>query len=335
MSEKFVYCILMVSLLVFVASGCGDSAFVVRPVPASLELQETEIDRDKGWFVEDKIAVIDVDGLMANRQEGGLLSSGDNPVSLFVEKLDKARKDSDVKAVVLRLNSPGGTVGASDIMYHRLQEFKKESRKPVVACMLDVAASGAYYLACGCDGIVAQPTSITGSIGTIIQTISFEGTMKKLGIEAVAIKSGSLKDMASPLRDLSEEEREVLQGIITEFYEQFVKVVDDGRKDLAEEKVRALADGRVYTAKEALEQGLIDRVGYPSDGIAWAKELAGVTKSRVVIYHRPVGYKPNIYSLDTGTGGGVGALINVELPDWLVAEGTQFLYLWQPGVGGD
>ncbi|MHC4619041.1 MAG: signal peptide peptidase SppA [Planctomycetota bacterium] len=334
MSKRCIHYILVL-LSAFAASGCGDSAFVIRPVPASLELEETEIDRDRGWFVEDKIAVIDVDGVMANRQRAGLLGSGDNPVSLFVEKVDKARRDRDVKAVVLRLNSPGGTVAASDIMYHRLQEFKKKSRKPVVACMLDVAASGAYYLACGCDGIVAQPTTITGSIGTIVQTVSFEGTMRKLGIKAVAIKSGNLKDMASPLRDLSEEERAVLQGIITEFYEQFVQVVDKGRKGLAEEKVRGLADGRVYTAQEALDNGLIDRLGYPADGIAWAKKLAGVRRARVVIYHRPVGYKPNVYSLDKGTGGGVAALINVELPDWLVAEGTQFLYLWQPGLSGE
>jgi len=137
--------------------------------------------------------------------------------------------------------------------------------------------------------------------------------------------------MGSPLHDLSEEERGVLQGIITQFYEQFVKVVDEGRKELEEEKVREMADGRVFTAKEALEEGLIDRVGYPADGIAWAKAMAGVGKARVVIYHRPVGYKPNIYSSAMSSGDAAGTLINVEMPDWLGSDGTQFLYLWQPG----
>jgi protease-4 len=286
-------------------------------------------------FIEDKIAIIDVDGVMANRSGRGYLGGGDNPVSSFVEKLDKAGKDRRVKAVVLRLNSPGGTVGAADVMYHKLQEFKVKTRKPVVACMLDVAASGAYYLACGSDGIMALPSSITGSIGTIVQAVSFKGTMQKLGIKVVAIKSGKLKDLGSPWDDLDDEEREVLQGIITELYDRFVEVVEEGRGGLGEAEVRELADGRVFTGEQALEAGLIDRVGYPSEAVKWAKKLAGVERVRVVIYHRPVGYRPNIYSSATGTGDMVGALVNVELPDWLKFEGTQFLYLWQPGAGGN
>jgi protease-4 len=332
MSFRF-WVVLLVLLFVVgtLGSGCGGPAFLIG-VGGEKRLEETEIERDEGLFVFDKIAVIDVDGLMINRQKSGLLRQGDNPVSLFVEKLDKASKDRYVKAVVLRLNSPGGTVGAADMMYHKLQEFKEKSGKPVVACFLDVAASGAYYLACGCDGIVAQPSTVTGSIGTIVQTISFAGTMEKLGIKAVAIKSGELKDLASPLHDLSEEERQVLQGIVTQFYEQFLEVVDEGRDELTGQKLLEVADGRVFTAQKALEEGLIDRVGYPSDGIAWAKEMAGLTKARVVIYRRPVGYKPNIYGSEASSDGGLGALINVELPGWLTSHGVEFLYLWQPGL---
>ncbi len=315
-----------------VLAGCGPRGYLIKPISLKQELKETEIERDEGAFVADKIAVIDVDGLMFDKKKWGLLLGEENPVSLFVEKLDKARKDRNVKAVVLRLNSPGGTVAASDIMYHKLQEFKQKSGKPVVACMLNIATSGAYYLACGCDGIVAQQGSVTGSIGTIIQTVSFAGTMEKLGIKSIAIKSGKLKDMASPLHDLSDEEREILQVIITQFYEQFLEVVAEGRKEVSEQKLRELADGRVFAAKEALKEGLIDRVGYPAEATAWAKELAGVTKARVVIYHRPAGYKPNIYGTEMSTGGGVGALLNVELPDWLTSNGVQFLYLWQPGM---
>lgn len=141
-----------------------------------------------------------------------------------------------------------------------------------------------------------------------------------------------MKDIASPLHDLSDEEREVLQGIITQFYEQFLAVVSEGRKELEEQKLRELADGRVFTAKKALEEGLIDRVGYPSEATAWAKELAGVTKARVVIYRRPASYKPNIYGSEMSTGSGAGVLLNVELPDWLTSNGVQFLYLWHPGI---
>jgi protease-4 len=317
--------------LVCAAVGCGPSALLIQPVPGGRKLRETQVAKDKG-FVSDKIAVIDVDGLMVNTARQGFLQDGDNQVSLFVEKLDKARKDRAVKAVVLRLNSPGGTVAATDMMYHKLRQFKKESGKPVVACMLDVAASGAYYLACGCDGIVAQPSSITGSIGTILQTMSFAGTMDKLGIKSVAIKSGQLKDLGSPLHDLSDEEREVLSGIIMHFYGQFVEAVDRGRDGLSKEGVVELADGRVFTAKEALSKGLIDRIGYPSEAVKWAKQMAGIEKARVVIYHRPAAYKPNIYSSEAYGRSAVGALVNVELPDLLTSHGTQFLYLWQPGV---
>jgi protease-4 len=165
-----------------------------------------------------------------------------------------------------------------------------------------------------------------------MQTFSVAGTMEKIGVKAVAIKSGELKDIGSPLHDLRAEEREVLEGIIKQFFEQFLEVVQEGRKDIGKEKLRGLADGRVFTAGEAAQEGLIDRIGYPADGIEWAKEIAEVEKTRVVMYHRPSGYKPNVYGSATSGDGGVGALINLELPDWLSSGGAQFLYLWQPAV---
>jgi protease-4 len=328
--NTWTYVCRMLFLVCLVLSGCGPSAFLVQPVPAERKLAETQIDRDEGFFVTDKIAVIDVDGFLANRAKWGSMFGGENAVSLFVEKLDKAKKDPDVKAVVLRINSHGGTVAASDTMHHALLEFRQQTRKPVVACVLDTAASGAYLLACGSNGIVAQPGSVTGSIGTVLQTVSFAGTMEKLGIKAVAIKSGKLKDIGSPLRDMTEEEREVLQGIIEQFYEQFVSAVDSGRQGLNESQVRELADGRVFTGTDAVKLGLVDRIGHPSDAIKWAKELAGVQRAKVVIYHRPLSYKPNVYSSEASTGDLTGALVNIELPDWLKAEGCEFLYVWQP-----
>lgn len=332
MTKTFVIYATVFLLLVVGGTGCGPSGVLIQPAPIQRQLQETQIQRDRGMFVTDKIAVIDVDGFMVNKRRTGFLHSGDNPVSLFVEKLDKARNDTDVKAVVLRINSPGGTVAASDMMYHKLSEFKKKSQKPVVACMLGVAASGAYYLACGCDGIVAQPSTVTGSIGTIMQTFSFAGTMQKLGIKSVAIKSGKLKDIGSPLHDLSEEEQKLLHAIIMRFHNQFLEVVLDGRKQLEPQKLKQLADGRVFTADEAREENLVDRIGYPSDAIAWAKEMAQVRRARVVIYHRHGSYKANIYGSAAAISEKAGALINVQLPDWLTSNGTQFLYLWQPAI---
>jgi protease-4 len=320
------------SVSMIALAGCGQTAVQVSLVRAHRELKETQIQGDRGLFIDDKIAIIDVDGLLINRQKRGLVRKGENPVSLFVEKLDKAAKDRSVKAVVLRINSPGGTVAASDIMYHHLRRFKRRTGKPVLACVLGLGCSGAYYLACGCDGIMAQPSSVTGNIGTVFQAFSVAGTMEKIGVKAVTIKSGRLKDMASPLHDLSDQEHEILQGIIDDFSGQFLKVVEDGRKNIDKQKLHKLADGRVYTAEQALQEGLIDRIGYLEDAIEWAKEKAGTQKARVVIYHRASGYRANAYGLAAAGADGLGPLINVELPDWLNAGGAQFLYLWQPSV---
>jgi len=332
MIERHVLSYLGLIVLMAALPGCGPAAFKVELMPASQQLEETQIHRDKGLFVLDKIAIIDVDGVMVNRQRQGLLRSGENPVSLFIEKLDKAAEDRAVKAVVLRLDSPGGTVAASDIMYHSLRQFRQKTGKPVFACVLSMGCSGAYYLACGCDGIMAQPTSVTGNIGTVFQTVSFAGTMDKIGIKAVTIKSGQLKDLASPLHDLSDEERRVLEGIIQDLSNQFFGVVREGRKNMGEQKLREVTDGRVFTAEQALKEGLIDKIGYLTDGIEWARQAAGVRKAKVVIYHRPQGYVPNEYGIAASSANGIGPLINVELPDWLTSGGAEFLYLWQPGV---
>jgi protease IV len=311
--------------------GCGPTGYMIKPVPLDERLEETTISRDPGLLVMDKIAVIDVDGVMFNVQSGGLFGSGENPVSVFQEKLDRAKDDDNVKAVMLRINSPGGSVAASDAMHHMLVSFRKETRKPVICCMMDMAASGGYYLACGGDGIMAQPATVTGSIGTIMQTVSFAGTMEKLGIEAVTIKSGELKDLASPLKKLTPTERELLQKIISRFYESFLGVVLSGRPGLSREKLLPLADGRVFTADQALEAGLIDRIGYPGDAVKWAKQQAKVKAAKVIMYHRPYGYKANLYSTATTTPP-AGALVNIEIPNWLKSQGPQFLYLWQPDL---
>jgi len=211
-------------------------------------------------------------------------------------------------------------------------EFRRQTGKPVIACVLGTGCSGAYYIACACDGIVAQPSGVVGNIGVIFQTFSVAGTMEKIGVKAVTIKSGELKDLASPLHELNEKEREVLEGIIEHLSGQFFEVVRMGRKEIDEQKMAELADGRVFTAQQALQQGLIDKIGYMDDGIKWAKEIAGVKKTQVVIYHRPSNYKPNAYGLATTGADGIGPLVNLELPDWLNSGGAQFLYLWQPAV---
>ncbi|MBN2588923.1 MAG: signal peptide peptidase SppA [Sedimentisphaerales bacterium] len=332
MNKKQKWMFVQLFILTLMLSGCNIGAFKIEMISAEKELKESQVQKDSGLFVFDKIAIIDVEGTMENERQGGLLSSGENPVSVFIEKLDKAANDKNVKAVVLRMDSPGGTVVAADIMYHSLQEFKRKTKKPVIVCVTGMACSGGYYLSCASDGIISQPSSVIGNIGTIFQTYSIEGTMNKIGVKTVAIKSGQLKDIGSPLHVLTEPEKEVLQGVIMEMFQQFVSVVRDGRKAIGEQKLQELTDGRVFTAKQALNENLIDKIGYLSEAIAWAKEMANVKKAKVVLYHRPSLYTPNAYSSASASASGLEPLINIDLPDWLSSGGSKFLYLWQPGL---
>lgn len=320
--------ILAALALIPLMAGCGrNTGFLIKPIPIEEKLEETTVEQDDGLLVTDKIAIIDVDGLIMNARIGGLLGSDENPTTLFIEKVDKAQLDSNVKAVVLRINSPGGGVTASDIMLQRLLQFRSERKVPVVAIIEDVGASGGYYLACGSDTIMAMPTSITGSIGVIVQTFSLAGTMDKLGITAKAITSGEYKDMGSPFKPLESKDQALLQQIVNDYYARFVKVVANGRPKLGPEQVRKLADGRVYTGEQALANGLIDALSYVDQAVATAKKLGNIRKARVVIYHRPLGYKANIYSQAQPNQPKV-SLVNVDLPNMADLAQPHFLYLW-------
>jgi len=319
-------------------AGCGGNVgYVLRPIPLDQELDETVVRTDPGW-VTAKVALVDLDGLILNQRSSPLFGSGENPVSLFLEKLDKAERDRAVKAVVIRINSPGGTVQATEVMYERIQRLRNDSGKPVIACITDLGASGGYYVACAAERIIAQPSSITGSIGVMIQTVSLAGTMKMLGIRSDAITSGPMKDMGSPLKDLTREQREIFQGMVDEFHDRFVEVVAAGRGKLTPQQVRALADGRVYTGRQAQRLGLVDELGSLDDAVRQAKAAAGVQTARVVMYHRPLGYRANTYSLGLWPPVTQINLLNVRNADLLFLRRPSFLYLWstdlRPGRAG-
>ena len=312
--------------LAMALAGCGENVgWVIKPIPLEEKLVETVVAQDEGLFIADKVLVLDVDGLLVNERQQSLFGLGDNPVSLFVEKLDKAKADANVKAVVLRINSPGGGVTASDIMHSRLREFRKQKKVPVIAVLEDVGASGAYYVACGADRIIAHPTSVVGSIGVIVQTLSFSGTMNKLGIDAKAVTSGPRKDMASPLKPLDKEDLAIIQKIVDEFYKRFLGVVADGRPDLKADQIKALADGRVYTGEQAKASGLVDEIGYLDDAIKLAKSKAAAKRVKVVMYHRPWGAKTSAYASGMPLQFN---LLNVTVPDLSALARPQFLYLW-------
>jgi protease-4 len=217
-------------------------------------------------------------------------------------------------------------------MYRRLMELRNRRGLPVVAIIEDVGASGGYYLACGADEILAHPTSVVGSIGVIVQTVSIAGTMQKLGIQSRAIVSGPFKDLASPFKPLRKEDLQILQGMVDDFYARFLAVVEAGRPKLTAEQVRQLADGRVYTAVQACENGLIDAAGYMPEAVQRAKALAGSERVRVVIYHRPWGYAPNAYAASPSPAARGPStqinLLNVQAHTPWLAPQPRFLYLW-------
>ena len=229
----------------------------------------------------DTVGVISVEGLITG---GGTISplfgataGADSITSEFRE----AAKDEVVKAIVLRIDSPGGSAAASQEIYEAIEEYKAQTKKPVVASMSDVAASGGYYVAAPCDKIVALPATLTGSIGVIFETMEYHELLKKIGVKGNAITSGPHKDMGSPLRAMTAEERQLLQAMIGDVYDQFVTAVADGRK-MDKAKVKKLADGRVYTGRQAKEVGLVDELGSFHGAIKLAAKLAHIEKEPTV-----------------------------------------------------
>jgi protease-4 len=193
---------------------------------------------------------------------------------------------------------------------------------------MDVGASGGYYAALAADTIVAHPTSVTGSIGVVMLTVNAQGLMEKIGVAPMAIKSGAMKDAGSPFRALNPDERAVFQSVIDDMFARFVKLVAESRK-LSESRVRAFADGRIYTAEQARELGLVDRVAYLDEVIAMAKKAAGVPEARVIMYHRPKEYRASIYAA-TPTSPPTAETALAHLAGMLGGSGPRFMYLWWP-----
>ncbi len=320
-------------LLMTALGGCARMRFVVDAVPAEDELTETVVLRDagSGWGVP-KIAMIDIRGLIADVRRPGLLRTAENPVARFVESLGKAADDGHVKAVVVRINSPGGAVTATDVLYGELMDFKRRTNKPVVILMGDVAASGGYYLACAGDELIAHPTTITGSIGVIIQTFNFSEGMGRIGIRADAITSGPNKAAGSPFEPMPAEHRALLQGLVDEFYDGFVSVVVERRPDLSPDDLQWITDGRVVTGRKAAEVGLIDRVGDLRDAFQAAKDRAGVAKAKLVKYHRPLEHVGSAYAQTSVPAAGTQVnLLQLNMAE-MPFDQPGFYYLWDPGV---
>ena len=276
-----------------------------------------------------KVLMLDLSGLISALEEDGFMERP-SPVARIKEELTRAADDDRIKAVVLRINSPGGTVTASDVIYHELRAFKEKRKVPIIASIMDVGASGGYYVAAAADKIVAHPSSVTGSVGVIMLTMNARGLLEKVGLEATAVTSGPKKDMGSPFRPMTPEERAIFQSVIDSFYDRFLTVVREGRRFLSADEVRKLADGRIYSGEQAKALGLVDSIGYLDDAIELAKRQSGLKDARVVAYRRPGEYRPNIYAHLLGRGSGWTALAGLDLMGMLRGGTPQFMYLWMP-----
>lgn len=210
----------------------------------------------------DKIAIINIESIITQSRN-------------TVRQIKKYGDDKSIKAIVLRIDSPGGGVAPSQEIYSEILKVRKNSNKIVVTSMGNIAASGGYYIACASDKIVANPGTLTGSIGVIMTFSNIEELMKKIGLKTEVIKSGEFKDIGSPMREFTEKERKLLQGVIDDVYDQFVTVVADGRS-LDVQKVKELSDGRIFTGRQALEIGLVDKLGSLEEAIKLAAELVGI-----------------------------------------------------------
>jgi protease-4 len=252
-------------------------------------------------------------------------------VEQIVSQINKAEKDKQIKAVLFKINSPGGTITASDLLYHEISLFKERTGTKITVSMMDVATSGAYYISLPADLIMAHPTTVTGSVGVIYLQPKVGGLMDKIGLGVDVKKYGKNKDMGSPFRDSSEEEQKLMQKAVNDFGERFIRLVQKHRKP-ERQALSEISTARVFLAEEALKLGLVDKIGYLSDAVKESKMLAGISKdARVVVYRRNEFPEDNYYNTAGIASEDLNiSVINIELPESLSLK-TGFYYLW-PGA---
>jgi protease-4 len=293
---------------IVIIAGFGLVFFVAIILIAALALS-----REGGLgFGGDRIAVVYLEGVIFNSKT-------------FNEQLKMYADDSRVKALLIRMDTPGGGVAASQEIADQVKWLRTEKKKTVVVSMGSVGASGGYYIACAADKIYANPGTITGSIGVIAEWVNYGNLLKWAQMQPEVIKSGEFKDVGSPTREITPQERQYLQGLINQMYEQFVSAVADGRKDLTRERIKQLADGRVYTGEQALREKLIDDLGNYDKALKETAALVGI-KGEPQVVTPPKPRRGSILDLLTSTD--VGELLSRNT---LQPPGTtlQFEYLWK------
>ena len=320
----------MISVAAALISLQGCAPFKVNLFPNSSEpLKEFVLQGN----AEEKIIVIPVKGTISDYPPINFMYSRPSVLQETVSQLKLAEKDPDVKAVILKIDSPGGSVTASDMLYNEILSFKERSGIVVVSIMMDVAASGGYYIALPSDSIIAHPTTLTGSVGVIFMRPKFVGLMDKIGLRVDVSKSGKNKDMGSPFRHASAEEEKMFQEIISSLGARFTSLVQKHRK-IDYTAMSEISTGKVMLADEALQYKMIDKIGYIGDAITAAKNISGISaKARVVVYRRIEYANDNLYNNVTNEYEQKGKqLLNLGMFEPMISMPPGFYYIWMPAV---
>lgn len=294
MFQKTALFVITISLVFFVAGCLSNNNFSL--FPAYDEPLQTRLVKKPASRTDNRVLLLDIEGIISEWGESRIFYETEATTTMIRKKLEKALRDERIKAVVLRVNSPGGTVTASDIVYREIKKYKQTAKVPIVAAQMGIAASGGYYISCAADKIMAHPTTICGSIGVIMHSFGFSGLFDMLGIESRVIKAGKWKDVGNPFDEMTEGERAILQQIVDDAYERFLSVVAQGRPNLKPDEIREIANGQIYTASHAMELGLIDKMGDLEDAIEEAKMLANIRDAGVILYTTSNSPEQNIFS---------------------------------------
>jgi protease IV len=309
-------------------SGCASPKIKLFTTQAD-PLQEYTLE-GKG---AEKILVVPIQGVISDSPQEGLLRTRPSVLQETVSHLRKAEQDPQVKAVVLQLDSPGGSVTASDVLYHEISRFKERTGRKVVAVLMDVAASGAYYIALPADRILAHPTTVTGSVGVIFVRPKVAGLLEKIGVGVEVSKSGTLKDIGSPFRATTPEEEAIFQTMTDRLAQRFLELVRVHR-GLSPTELDQVSSARVYLADEARALKLVDAIGYMPDALTEARRLAALPENaKVVVYRRTEYPDDNVYNPVTAyEGNRPPVLFDTGLSGLLPALTPGFYYLWHSAV---
>lgn len=282
---------------------------------------------------DEKVLLIPVNGIISDFSRKGFLRIEPSMVQEIVSQLDMAAKDPEIKAVLFKIDSPGGSVTASDMLYHEIQAFKEETGKTIAVSLMNVAASGGYYMSLPADMIMAHPTSITGSVGVVFLRPKVNGLMEKIGVDVVTHTSGAHKDMGSPFREASPEEERIFQGLAERLGTRFIDLVKKHRGVYGSE-LAEVETARIFLADEALKIGLVDEIGYLSDAFEKIRAMAGLpVDARLVVYRRTEYPNDNVYNTQTRFQAGSPSLVDLGIPESAKLSRSGFYYLWPAGIG--